>query len=271
MRQTGSGLTYLPIKFEGSSDHHWIPEYPGSVPPWNHLQPQSATWAFCQAIYPGEIFAVDDPLVQNLLTLFDQTDDAEGIPAETGWLPYRALWGYHASFAAHAWLYARRPDKAVDYLYDFANHASSTRVWREEQSLRDTGNGQLFGDMPHNWASAEFIRLVRNLLVFERGSTLELLAGLPPDWQRDEIRLERTPTRFGFVRLHVRFSPPGEITIDYQRESDGHRDPSAVLLTLPPVEDVRLNGQPVTVAAGTPLAIAATTAHITARLQHRPA
>ncbi len=33
--------------------------------------------------------------------------------------------------------------------------------------------------MPHNWASAEFIRLVRHLLILERGDELHLLEGLP--------------------------------------------------------------------------------------------
>lgn len=242
MRQLPNGTPYLPIKFEGSSDHHWIPNYPGEVQTWNRLKPQSATWALCQTIYPGEVFAPDDPLVKNLLDLFEQVDDEEGIPIETGWLPYRAMWGYHASFAAHAWLYAGRPDKAVDYLYDFANHASTTRVWREEQSLQSTGNGQLFGDMPHNWASAEFIRLVRNLLVFERGEALELLPGLPPEWLYGEIRVERMPTRFGTVSLHLKFTDDGAVTINYARQPDGHREPEAVRLYLHGMEDAQLQG-----------------------------
>jgi hypothetical protein len=93
----------------------------------------------------------------------------------------------------------------VDYLYAFANHAAPTRVWREEQSLRATDNRQLCGDMPHNWASAEFIRLVRHLLVMERGETLELLPGLPAAWLYPgaTLRLERTPTRFGPISLDL--------------------------------------------------------------------
>ena len=96
-------------------------------------------------------------------------------------------------------LYAGHPDKAVDYLYAMANHAAPTRVWREEQSLAASDNADFVGDMPHNWASAEFVRLVRHLLVFERGETLELLPALPPEWLRPgaEVRVDRTPTRFG--------------------------------------------------------------------------
>ena len=34
--------------------------------------------------------------------------------------------------------------------------------------------------MPHNWASAEFIRLTVHLLALDRGDELHLLEGLPP-------------------------------------------------------------------------------------------
>jgi hypothetical protein len=130
-------------------------------------------------------------------------DDEQGIPATTGWLPVSALWTYAGAFAAQVWLWARRPDKAVDYLYAFANHAAPTRVWREEQSLAASGLGHICGDMPHNWASAEFIRLVRHLLLFERGDTLEILPGAPAHWTAPgtAIRLERSPTRFGRVSV----------------------------------------------------------------------
>ena len=208
------GTPYMPPVYDDSGLHHWIPGYPEELQRHNELQPESATWALLQTIWPGEVFAPDDPIVQNLLHLTDLVDDEEGIPATTGWLPYRAVWNYHASFAAHVWLYAGRPDKAVDYLYAFANHAAPTRVWREEQSLKSSHNGQFIGDMPHNWASAEFIRLVRHLIVFERGETLELLAGLPPEWvfPGAVTELAQTPTRFGPVSIRVAVGEDGALS-----------------------------------------------------------
>jgi hypothetical protein len=266
-RQLPDGTPYLPIKFDNSSDHHWIPDYPGEVPAWSCLKPQSATWALCQAIYPGEVFTPDDPLVQNLLTLFEQVDDDEGIPAETGWLPYRALWSYHASFAAHVWLYAGRPDKAVDYLYDFANHASTTRVWREEQSFKATGNGQLFGDMPHNWASAEFIRLLRNLLIFEHGQQLKLFPGLPSEWLCGEVSVEQMPTRFGLVNLNLTRADDGSVKIVYSRRSLGHREPKSVQLYLHNMTDVHLQGVSTTPINEAIELAGLTHAEVTARLR----
>jgi hypothetical protein len=247
------GSAYLPMCLPGSGDHHTVANFAGAPPPWRRIQPETATWAYAQAVWPGELFAPDDPLVQGLLHLLDLRDDEEGIPATTGWLPYRALWNYAASFYAHAWLYAGRPDKAVDYLYAFANHATPTRVWREEQSLTSTRNGQYVGDMPHNWGSAEFIRLVRHLLVFERGETLELLPGLPAEWlvPGKRVYLERTPTRFGPVTLELTLDEGGRGEVRLRRDVRPARVPEAVRLVLPAgAESVTLDGSTAEVLAG---------------------
>jgi hypothetical protein len=201
------GHRYLPMVLEPGA-HHTRPGV-AAVAPEDQIRPETATWAFAHAIYPGQIFQPDDSLVQDYLYLLDLRDDDEQIPASTGWLPHCAVWSYYASFAAHAFLWAGDPHKAVEYLYGFANHAAPTGVWREEQALRGSGLNTINGDMPHNWASAEFIRLVRNLLVFERGDDLRLLPGLPEQWLRSEAPTRlTTPTRFGRVDLLVRADDP---------------------------------------------------------------
>jgi hypothetical protein len=235
-RLPGGAGHYLPMSEPASGLHQFrVGHLDGDVPRWRAVQPESATWALCHAIWPGEVFDPDDKVVADLLALFDTRDDEQGIPATTGWLPYRAVWTYAASFAAHAWLYAGRPDKAIDYLYAFANHAFPTRVWREEQSLAGSGYRDAWGDMPHNWASAEFIRLVRHLLVFERGPDLELLAGLPDAWTLpgSRIHLDPSPTRFGEIGLTSE-AREHDLTLHVQRVARGHPPPGAVRLVVPP-------------------------------------
>jgi hypothetical protein len=214
------GHRYLPMLLEGNA-HHTRPEVKATAPE-EAVRPETATWAFAHAIYPGEIFSPDDSLVQDFIYLLDSRDDEEQIPATTGWLPYRAVWSYYASFAAHVFLWAGQPAKAIEYLYGFANHAAPTRVWREEQGLHGSGQTLINGDMPHNWASAEFVRLVRNLLAFERGEELQLLPAVPEHWLHHgkDIRLD-TPTRFGRVRLTVKATQPGGVI-------DVHLDRGAV-------------------------------------------
>lgn len=220
---TDDGLRYWPQVMPGSGIHHWIADHDDVPGPWRALNAGSATWALAQAIHPGEAFARDHDVVRDFCALMDAIDDEEGVPAETGWLPYRAVWTYAASFSAQVWLYAGRPDKAVDYLYAFANHASTTWTWREEQSFRANRNGQVFGDMPHNWASVEAIRWVRNLLAFETTGTLTLLAGTPQRWlEGSGVRLDRSPTQYGRLTMdaslehgtltvHARLDPAGAV------------------------------------------------------------
>ncbi|SES11627.1 hypothetical protein [Salipaludibacillus aurantiacus] len=195
-------------------------------------RPQSATWALAHAIYPGEIFPDDDAEVTNFLALLDSIDNTQGIPEETGWVHDQAVWGYSSMFYAQTWLYAGYPEKALDYLYSFANHAAPSRVWREEQSLTSSPAAEYCGDMPHNWGSAEFIRLVRHLLVFEKGSTLELLPGVPDEWLPSEgetLAVERTPTKYGEVTVQLDFIGNDYYELTYQR-APGNKEPQDVIL-----------------------------------------
>ncbi|WP_280771676.1 hypothetical protein [Salipaludibacillus daqingensis] len=192
--------------------------------------PQSATWALAHAIYPGELFAEDDPVVQNFLQLLDSIDDTQGIPENTGWIHNQAVWGYSSMFYAQDWLYAGNPEKAIDYLYSFANHAAPSRVWREEQSFTSSNAAEYCGDMPHNWASAEFIRLVRHLLVLEKKDTLEIFRGLPEQWLPTDHRIlhvENTPTKFGEVTIKLEKIDDNSYDFYFARKQ-GNKEPSQV-------------------------------------------
>ncbi len=96
-------------------------------------------------------------------------------------------------------------------LYDFANHAAPTRVWREEQKPLGKGVEEV-GDMPHNWASAEFIRLAAHLLELDRGDELHLLEGMPAEWLKAGMvtRLNGVLTPFGPLHMTVRVDRAGQ-------------------------------------------------------------
>ncbi len=180
------------------------------------LSPQKAQWAFLHAVFPGKVFAANDPLVVGNMAML-RAVEAEGLVRDTGWIS-NGVWNYFASFYAHGWLWTGDGQKAARTLYDFANHASPLLCWREEQMPRGEGDA-VCGDMPHNWASAEFIRLVRDLLVLERGDELHLLEGLPRAWVQPgkAVRASGVLTEFGPISLELRIAADGSkatLTLD---------------------------------------------------------
>jgi hypothetical protein len=194
------------------------------------VHPVRGQWGFCHAVYPGRIFERDDPLARGTLALLDSRQ-SEGMVLGTGWMA-DGIWNYFASFYAHAHLWFGNGPKASRILYAFANHACPLLSWREEQHPSGKGEG-LVGDMPHNWASAEFIRLVRNLLVLERGDELHLLEGLPRSWLSPgaETRLEGICTDFGPASLTLRADAAGR-EAKLALEASVRRPPSKVVVHL---------------------------------------
>lgn len=215
MRTTQQGIPYLSLSMVDN------PIY----------KPQTGSATIARVAFHGE-FTPDDPMVTNLLTLADAIDDEEGIPACTGWRWDQSIYTYSCVRFAQLMLQAGYPQKAVDYLYAYANHASASRVWREEQPLLNTHSAEICGDMPHNWASVEFIRLVRNLLVLESNTGIELLPGLPKEWlptPEHPLVLEKTPTRFG--KLSIRLTKEGGQGYQLQIEpEEGNQIPEYMAL-----------------------------------------
>ena len=185
LRTDAHGNRYLPIRI-GADD-----------------PPQKGQWAFCHAVHPGAVFQANDPFVRGMLAMLD-APQVEGLVFDTGWMK-DGLWTYFSSFLGHAHLQTGNADAALACLEAMADHAAPVLVWREEQKPSGRGDEEV-GDMPHNWASAEFIRLAGHLLAFERGDELHLFEGVPAHWLRDGAvtALHGAATAFGPVTASLR-------------------------------------------------------------------
>jgi len=190
------GFRYLPMVMRQDPAMH--------LDDWDRPRPQTCQWALSQTIFPGEVFAKDDPIVRGHVALM-QACTREDVPADTGWLHHGGVWNYNAAFVAEVYLWAGLRDWAHRTFTGYLNHASPLHAWREEQPLQDSLIGELWGDMPHNWASAECVRFLRHMLVLEDDRNLRLLDGvLPSDLEeRKAFTVMETPTRFGRVSLDV--------------------------------------------------------------------
>jgi hypothetical protein len=191
-----AGNVYVPVTMQGEQPQ----------------LPQRGAWAFLQSIFPGRVFAADDRLMLGTLAMLD-ANQREGLIYGTGWLA-DGVWNYAGSFYGHAHLWLGHGRKAAATLYAFANHACPLGCWREEQNCRGEKENYC-GDMPHNWASAELIRLVRHLLVLERGNELHLLEGLPRAWAKSgsRTRLVEVPTSFGPIDLELTVAADGRSAV----------------------------------------------------------
>lgn len=207
------GFEYLPMV--AKDDPQWK-----DADAWNRPRPQSAQWALSHAIYPGLVFGKDDPIVRGHIALM-QACTREDVPAETGWLWHDAVWNYNASFVAHVYLWAGLFDWAYRTFTGFLNHASPLYCWREEQPLQHALVGQDWGDMPHNWASAECVRYLRHMLVLEDGESLRLLDGITGAELRAgaPYKLTNSPTRFGRIDLLLQPDSPGRWLLRFRRDS----------------------------------------------------
>jgi hypothetical protein len=201
IRKDGEGNCYVPIFMENAT----------------RVAPQKGQWSFCQAVYPGQLFAKDDPLLEGMLAMFQNTEQ-ESMVIGTGWLN-DGIWNYFASFYGHTWLWQGNGEKAAQCLYAMANHASPTLIWREEHNTNDNAYSY-FGDMPHNWASAEFIRLTTHLLAIDRGDELHLMEGFPHQWSKPGMKtmLNEIATPFGNLNMKVIINQSGDkATIQVKR------------------------------------------------------
>jgi len=176
---------------------------PNNMANFGQHSPQKSQWAFFHAVYPGQVFAPDDPLALSQMEMF-RSVKKEGLIQDTGYME-QGLWTYAGAFYAQAALWQGKGQESAEILYDYARHSSPTRVWREEQMPVGEGTQEV-GDMPHNWASAEFIRLVVHLIALERGDELHLFEGVPASWLKPgmQIRLKGVATQFGDLDLSLK-------------------------------------------------------------------
>jgi len=188
-----AGNTYVPVTMKGEEQQ----------------LAQRGAWAFLHSIYPGRTFSPDDELMLGTLAMLDATE-REGLIFGTGWIA-DGIWNYAGSFYGHAHLWLGHSRKAAATLYAFGNHACPMLCWREEQ--RPQGEKEYYvGDMPHNWASAEFVRFVRHIMIMERGGELHLLEGMPRAWAKPggHARLTDVATSFGETSMVVRVAEDGK-------------------------------------------------------------
>ena len=93
--------------------------------------------------------------------------------------------------------------RALDRLRWLQSAATSTYTWPE--AIHPQLGGGCMGDGHHGWAAADFLSLVRNLLVREVEGGLALVSLLPDEWVGQSLEMHDAPTHHGRLSFAVRW------------------------------------------------------------------
>jgi hypothetical protein len=217
MKKDAAGNSYLPVR--AITD--------------KNTAPQKSQWAFLNAVYPGRILDVNDPIITGNMKMLERAVK-EGMLYNTGWMNNGIVLATGSDYA-HALQWTGKAQESVKVMYAVANHAAPNYSWYEQQQLKEAADTMVAGDMPNSRVAAEFIRMVRHMIVNERYYELHLLEGVPSSWTKPgmEIKLDNIQTEFGLLTFGLKFSEDGtKATLTMNLDSNNRRAPQKTLLHL---------------------------------------
>jgi len=221
MVEDPAGFRYLPMTLGGVAEG---------------LRPQSAQASLAVAIAPGVLFAKEDPFVQGFQKLMESVS-REGVPMGTGPGDADDYLPVDAALLGQVYLWASLPEEAHACFAGFLNHASTVYTW---STMQRAPGGALPPGGPglDPRASAECIRALRHILVFEDEEVLRLLEGVSTADTGREAALEirDTPTRWGRVSVALEPVDKRTWTLRYKRvPNDPRSSPPLTSVELPRV------------------------------------
>ena len=115
------------------------------------------------------------------------------------------LWPYGGLGIAHAMLRLGLLQPTWQVLDWTLNHQTLPGTYAWGEGINATNGGLELGDMPHSWAAAELISLLRDLVVAEHDGWLDVNPGIPDNWLEPgkHVALRNAPTEYGLVNVSL--------------------------------------------------------------------
>jgi hypothetical protein len=160
---------------------------------------------------------------QDLLSSSFRTYDQLWLEPQSG--GYRhvegTLWPYGGLGIAHAMLRLGLLQPTWQILDWTLGHQTLPGTYAWGEGINPTSGGLELGDMPHSWAAAEFICLLRDLVIAEQDGWLQVNSGIPDNWLEPgkHVILRDAPTEYGpvtvtLVRAATSVSADLTVTVD---------------------------------------------------------
>src|SRR5581483_1651908 len=175
------------------------------------------------------------------------------------------FWPFGGLELAHASLYLGQTDQTNTFLDWQLDHQTARGVWAWGDEVSQDGSRLIGGDMPHGWTAAEYVDLVRDLLLYESGDRIRLAAGVRAAWLGDgqTVAVRDLPTYFGAVSYQLHRAGPA-ITLDREASTP---PPGGYELTLPfPITQLTVDGATPTAPAPCPVQLPPSAKHVTAQI-----
>ncbi len=115
------------------------------------------------------------------------------------------FWPYGGLGIAHAMLRLGLLQPTWQILDWTIGHQTVPGTYAWGEGVNPTNGGLELGDMPHSWAAAELISLLRDLVVAEQDGWLEVNSGIPDTWLEPgkHVILRDAPTEYGPVSVSL--------------------------------------------------------------------
>lgn len=172
------------------------------VPAAPDRAPDAAMIASLAALYPTRVFEPSDPRIVATMRALKEIAWLED--AFFHHVGHTSFGTYLSLHMAECLLFQRDP-AAWPIIEWVLRHASPTFGWAE--GIHPVTRHGGMGDGLHGWASADWIHVIRNAMLFEEGDTLVLTPALPAEWTAETtvMRVDRASTYFGEVNYTIAF------------------------------------------------------------------
>jgi hypothetical protein len=198
------------------------------------LELKGTSWGNLTGIYPTRLFPPFHPRVSATLAKARSTF----IEGTIRWCPEttNAIHPYMSSYITNSHVIRGEHRQAIEGLYALLLHSTSDGGFPEGvhyQSRTAWGN-----TVPHLWAAAQYVILLRNMLVREDGTELHLLSAIPDHWLApgEHVAFRRAPTAFGRAGIRVDAAASKlRVTVD----APAVRPPQRIVIHTPPTVHIR--------------------------------
>jgi hypothetical protein len=171
--------------------------------------PGGQDWGNLWAAYPAQVLSADDPRVAATMAKA-RAGFREGIAT---YLDGTDLHGYLGFRVFETDLLRGDQRAVIDGLYASLAHTTSTQGGFET-GIRVFGKRSVDDNMtPHGWFAAEYVALLRNMLVREDDHGLTVFSALSPQWLRPGrvVAITHAPTLYGKVSVRLRSLRDGAV------------------------------------------------------------